>query len=185
MLGIMIIDMQEGYHLKENEKKTLLSNQIKLLEYASKRNIPVFTMEYTGEGDSFYELSEVLKNNDNQFIKKYNDNSFVKITDKYVKNNLKEISEECILFGDEWNNKAPENLLLKRILKKKKIDKLILTGIYKNSCVFKTAKGAKKRGYEIFTSDELMDSPNMNYLWYNENSNHYSTLKGLLKRLKQ
>jgi len=177
----MLIDMQENYTIKE--KENLISAQIKLLDYASKKKIPVFTLEYIREGKTIPELQEPLKKVNNHFIKKYNDNAFIKLTNKYLSLHLKDVSEEYILFGDEWNEKAPDNKMLKTLLKKNKINTLILTGIYKCGCVFKTAKGAKKRGYEIFTSDELMDEPKTYYGWYPEKSNHYKTLDELIKRV--
>jgi nicotinamidase-related amidase len=178
MIGIMLIDMQERYFIKEKEE--LVSAQIRLLDYAKEKSIPVFTLEYVGEGETIPELKRELEGAKNYFVKKYNNNSFIKLNDNYLKGKF----NDWVLFGDEWNENPPENKRLISLLKKNKIKKLILTGINKSECVFKTAKGAKKRGYEIFTSDELMNEQKTDYLWYSENSNHHRTLDKLIENIE-
>jgi nicotinamidase-related amidase len=182
MLGIMLIDMQEGCTIKE--KENLVAAQIKLLNYAAQKDIPVFTLEYIGERKTISELQEPLSKVNNHFIEKYNDNAFIKLTDKYIKSDLRKGSKDYVLFGDEWQENPPENKKLKKLLNKNKIKQIILTGIYKDACIFKTAKGAKKRGYEIFTSDELMEPHKLEFGWYPENSNHYKTLDELIKKIE-
>ena len=60
------------------------------------------------------------------------------------------------------------------------IKNLIITGINKDACVLETAKGAKKRKYNIFTAEELMNWNKIKVEWFYDNSNHYQTLKELL-----
>lgn len=173
MLGILLIDMQEGFVIDEREE--LVETQIKLLDFAKDRKIPIFTLEYFCKGETIKELQTFLEEQNNKIIKKYNDNAFIKMESKYY---------PYYFYKDlEPEQRCPENKELLKSLKEKKIDKLILTGINKTGCVLKTARGAKKRGYVIYTSEELMNESYSLGHWYYENSNHYKTLKELLNKI--
>lgn len=152
MLGIMLVDMQEKFI--DYEKKNLVKSQKRLLDFAIRRNIPIFMLEYEGYGTTLPELKKVARKKEN-----------------------------CYIISKKNENGFKENKLL-NILKENKIGELILAGVYKWDCMEKTAEGGKENGIEIFTSDELMDDSEHENPWYSKNTHHYKRLTALLKKVK-
>ena len=72
---------------------------------------------------------------------------------------------------------------LNSLLKEKGIRRLILTGIYSDDCVLRTAEGAKK-DFEIFTCKELMNLPyESSVRWYQTNTNYSKTIGELFTKI--
>lgn len=170
-LGIMIIDMQDFFinssHPKEIE--ILVDAQKKLLNFASENAIPVFVLEYFAKGRTTQELKEGLSKNKEYVILKENDNGFIR-----APNNIEET------FEAEY-----QNMQLQEKLREEGIKNLILTGINKDACVLKTAKGAEKRQYNIFTAEELMNRTKIDVGWFYHHSNHNQTLNELLESVSK
>ena len=73
---------------------------------------------------------------------------------------------------------------LSLLLKEKRIKNLILTGIYSYACVKETSEGAKNEGFNVFTSQELMDKSYDCYTrWYQANTNYSKTIGELLTKI--
>jgi nicotinamidase-related amidase len=161
-LGIMLIDMQETFIGKtiSSENKHLVNTQIELLGFAQEEKIPVFVIEWTGMGRTIQPLKERILMNRNYFL------------------------EKCNCDGFSYFNEDKSKQLLE-VLTREGIKNLILTGVSKNACVLATAEGAKKKGYNIFTSDELMDFGDYKSEWYLSNSNHYNNFEELIKISKK
>ncbi|MCK9595710.1 cysteine hydrolase family protein [Candidatus Pacearchaeota archaeon] len=180
MLGIMIIDMQKKFFecIDLEEKLYLLRNQKRLINFADERNIPILSLEYKRCGQMIESLKKRLENIENYQIPKYNDNGFIIAfkKNKKIYYNIESASIKSV-YGGEYT----ENDKLNSILKNKGINHLIITGIFKDECVYHTVKGAVKRGYKIFTSEDLMDCKGWLYDWYKANSNHYKTLDKLFE----
>lgn len=168
-LGILLIDMQEFFIKKchPKEMEILIKSQKKLLNFAYKKEIPVFVLEYISVGETIEELEEELSKNKSYFMRKEGDNGFI-IAPPYIEDTFEEIKQ---------------NRKLRNLLNEEKIQNLILTGIHKDASVLKTAIGAKNRNYNIFTSEELSDRTKKEIPWFYENSNHYQTLSELLNRV--
>jgi nicotinamidase-related amidase len=175
-LGILLIDMQEYFidllsgprHSEETKK--LIQTQKRLLSFAKINKIPVFVLEYKGFGKTIDEVEESLRGNESYSVEKVRENGFT----------TKMEPDRAGLIGKIWENKE-----LIKGLKKKRIKKLIITGVYKTSCVLKTASGAKRRGYEVFTSEDLMNFEYLKEPWFYNHSNHYEKLDDLLLSVAQ
>lgn len=167
-LGILLIDMQEFFlDRKPNEDiKELIESQKKLFNFAYDNGIPIFALEYTDCGKTIEELISALSKNKTYFIPKYEINAFL------VEHPPHSVQDSLEI---KYQNKE-----LKKRLAECRVKKLILTGISKGACVLETAKGAKKRGYNLLTSEELTNKPEMKINWFYENSAHYETLQELL-----
>jgi nicotinamidase-related amidase len=151
-LGILVIDMQENFFTEDKER--LVRAQTKLLAWIKKRQIPIFTLEYDGKGETIPQLREMLKKRQSYFIKKYNVNGF-------------EDNPELTFLLERWG-----------------IKNLVLTGIYHYACIKETAEGAKDNGIKVFTSEDLMDRTYDSYTrWYQEHTDYSSTLKELIRKI--
>jgi nicotinamidase-related amidase len=151
-LGVLVIDMQESFFTEDKER--LVRAQTKLLAWTEKRQIPIFTLEYDGKGETILQLREMLKEKQSYFIKKDNVKGF------------------------------EDNLPFISLLERWRIKNLILTGIYHYACVLRTAEGAKDNGIKVFTSEELMDRTYDNYTkWYQEHTDYSPTLIGLMRKI--
>ena len=152
--------MQENFFLDESsffdkrEKKKLIDTQIRFLNIAKRKQIPIFALEYKGRGETIPELQGILKDSGNYFIQKDRPNGF------------------------------HNNPTLISLLERWKIKNLILTGVYSNVCIRETAEGAKKEGFNVFTSQELMDKSYDCYTrWYKENTDYSQKLDELLVKI--
>ncbi|MCK9567978.1 cysteine hydrolase [Candidatus Pacearchaeota archaeon] len=169
-LGILVIDMQEDFigRNKPREIEELIQYQKKLFKFAHKKKIPIFILEWENCGKTSEELISELSNNKTYFIPKYENNGFLN----------EDLVWEEDSFKEEYQNKELSNLL-----EKEQIKNLILTGISKDACVLATTLGAKRRGYNPFTSDELMNKRKKDVYEFHEYSNHYETLQELLEAI--
>jgi nicotinamidase-related amidase len=151
-LGIFVIDMQEDFLNQIREKEKLIWAQKRLLNFAKEKQIPVFILEYQGRGGELIpELKKSVVNGESYTIPKYHCNGF--------------------------ENNLPLTCLLERC----RIKNLILTGVFAGACVLETAKGAKKEGITVFTSDMLMNRRyESDTRWYKQHTNYYESLGQLL-----
>ena len=181
--------MQNKFLSKINyeERNALIGTHIKLLDYAKKNKIPVFTLEYDGSGNTTKELSQELATLDNTYLNKYNNNAFLKIPPEYHNLHFEENPKWDL---ENRNNRRdyPENSNLITKIDNKKITDIIITGVFKSACVLATTKGAYNRYINTHTSEELMEDPisekkSSEQRWFYENSNHYKTLDELIENI--
>jgi nicotinamidase-related amidase len=151
-LGIFVIDMQEDFLKQLREKERLIWAQNRLLNFAKEKQIPVFILEYQGRGGKLIpEFKKSVAKGESYTVPKYHCNGF--------KNN-------------------PHLIYL---LERGEIKNLILTGVFAGACVLETAKGAKKQGITVFTSDMLMNKRyESDTRWYRQHTNYYESLGQLL-----
>lgn len=191
-LGIVVIDMQQEFIKKDKFMQyNLIEKQLSLINFAKSNNIPLFALEYINYNKTIEKLRIPLINANAMFIEKYNDNAFIKLPNprgfrKYIYN-----LEDGELLNDSFpdGNYKPyvEESDLNSILRKNKIQNLVLTGIHKDACVLRTAKGAKERGYSLMLSKDITDDGNSEYYdsekWYSQNTNYFVSLDDLVAHL--
>lgn len=170
-LGILLIDMQNHFIEQNlpNEVKELIDSQKRLLNFAFKNGVPIFVLEYNGLGETIEELKKELSKNRSYFINKYRNNGFLLTEPMWESDSLKE----------EYQNKEFQDKLIEEQIKN-----LIITGVNKDACVLETTEGAKRRNYNIFTSEELMNKRKMEVGWFARYSNHYPTLDELFLKIR-
>jgi nicotinamidase-related amidase len=151
-LGILVIDMQEDFFELIKEKEKLGWAQNRLLNLAKEKKILIFILKYQGRGGELIpKFKKILEEENSYFILKNHCDGFKK------------------------------NPALTYLLKRMKIKNLILTGIYAGACVLETAKGAKNKGINVFTSDMLMNRRyESDTNWYKKNTNYHENLAELL-----
>ncbi len=130
--ALVIIDMQpwfvevNGYDKSpDNAKKVteVLDNQVKLIELAKKKHIPIIFIEYVSAGDTNEKLKKVASNyKEVQYIKKNQDGMF-----------YDEIAAAKI----------------KEYLTAKKVSNLIIVGANGGACVRESIAGAVENGYQV------------------------------------
>lgn len=130
---LILVDMQKRYLPKNSEPKDrLVHEQIGLLEWAKKNNIGVIVVEYSFMGATIEELRQKLAEfppDRVEFVPKHTDGAFDH-----------PVSEAKILeILDGWQS-----------------DRLIVCGINASYCVHDTTEGALKRGYEVFSANDVL-----------------------------
>jgi nicotinamidase-related amidase len=187
-LGILVIDMQDRFLRRSIfERAELIRNQIKLIAPAKSKEIPFFVMEYTCATKTIEKLRRPLEEVNSIFIKKYNDNAFIKIEDPLgdpvYNTDPDTLLHHFLCNGVDYKNYLQESELENK-LKEKEITDLILTGINKYGCVLSTAREAKKRKYNLITSNELLnqkyDYHEEGEEWYKTHSIYFSSLNEVL-----
>ena len=174
-LGLLIVDMQPGF-IPDLNKEDFVFNIKKSIEYFNNKDLPIFFLESIEEGQVFKELTSLAKKI--RIVEKYNKNGFIKIK--------QEKSYYQINIEDDFPFQGNLSSDLDKILKSDKTESLLLAGVYKKDCVLNTAKGAKRRGFLIYSCDELMDRKNNIEPWYKKNSNkHFKKYNELIAFLDQ
>ncbi|NTU99339.1 cysteine hydrolase [Candidatus Falkowbacteria bacterium] len=127
-IAVVLIDMQDEYvcKLRNGESKRIIPNQVTVLKYCNKMNIPVIVLEYRGCGNTLTGLMKEARKNRKfkLFIKDYNSGF-----------------------------RMPE---LNEYLQELGVKKIFFMGINADWCVKDTAEDALKYGYEIMTSNEVI-----------------------------
>lgn len=164
--AVILIDMQDFFlqHFKDSIKKTLIENQLRVLDKCAKQKIPLIVVEYKARG-------------------KFRGSTTGKLNQK-----LKTISHELII---KESNSAFTNTDLDKILKGLHTKKLFIIGINANACIQDTAIGAIHRGYKVTVSKGLtacasrtdMELSKRNEEWYRSNCRLLDTAEEGLKEL--
>jgi len=126
--AVLLIDMQERFvcMLWRHTRRRLVKAQIELLQHCARENVPLFVLQYIGDGDVIEELWEAIENVPRaQFITKNWDDGF----------------NETNLGG---------------YLEELRVKSLVLTGVNASFCVKKTAQTAVRLGYKIATASSLI-----------------------------
>jgi nicotinamidase-related amidase len=180
-IGVLLIDMQEGFE-KDIGDPELIRNQQRLLQEAQKKEIPVFVLEYESYGKTIAELQPFLREK-SKIIPKYNDDGFI-----VVKSPANSSFPEQYVLGryDSNPNYNVTDSQLKEILDNERIKQLIVTGINKCACYCSTIRGAIKRGYKVHTSPELTNQQEEYFPELDELSfANYETLNELFNEIEK
>ena len=136
--AVLMVDMQPGYLKYVNWRSRLVDNQKKILGFCKDKDIPVVKIEFTGvcRGLTIEELDEEWR--------KVPRRSYVS-------------KHKCNAF---------ENPYLEIRLSAWDANCLLAIGISGSECIYDTALGAKREGFEIFTSYGLIAD---NFIEYEPN----------------
>lgn len=130
------------------------------MDFGISKNLPITFLEYIDEGETIKELKEQIKGYKKmKTIPKYNDNGFIVVKDKKGAFRPRKIKDP-LMSGDSH---------LDLELKEEKIDKLIIMGVNKISCVMDTSEEAISRGYKLFSSEDIMNEDDFSSSWYKLN----------------
>ncbi|OGI76552.1 hypothetical protein A3C57_02285 [Candidatus Nomurabacteria bacterium RIFCSPHIGHO2_02_FULL_33_12] len=142
-LAVFLIDMQDKF-IDTNEKRSLIPNQISVLNFCENKNVPILVFRYHGYGDINYKLQEKL-------------NKIHKLVTYFSKRN-----------DDAFHLDS-----LERWLENYEIKTILIMGINACACVLETAKSAIYYGYNVITSDQLIagycNECNGKHFWYEKN----------------
>lgn len=177
MLGLVIVDPQEKFlkKMEKGEKAKLIENIKIAVNYAVEKGIPIITLKYKWFGGRIERtLLPHLKRAKSFIIPKTSNNAFLESPFEW----------EDYQEGRKPDPYCSENRKLKRILKEKNIDSLVLAGVNRDVCVYGTAIGAKRRNYKIVTCNDLMNQGLESLGWYEQHSTiHYDTMEKFLANL--
>jgi nicotinamidase-related amidase len=164
--SVVIIDMQYGFYNdtgvgKTKELNDLISAQLKLIQWARARKMPVLLFEFEGKGKTDQKILNALAGHNFKVVQKTTDDGF----SSYNKNLAGTLST----------------------LKNWKIKKLIVSGINGGSCVHDSIQGASVHGFVSHTTGEIVGDLTVNPPVYPDSEwffNHWSlktypTLKAL------
>lgn len=74
------------------------------------------------------------------------------------------LGDTCYYLLPKITGDGFSNLYLNKVLKKKGVEKIVLSGVNASFCVRATANGALKNGYEIITCPEIISDSNIGVL---------------------
>lgn len=163
---VLIVDMQDFFlkNLDPFVKKTLLKNQLRIIDACTEKNFPFILLEYGDKG--------VSRGKTNTSI-----TSKIKNIQLLVKN----------------NNSGFTKTTLDLILKKLHTKNIIVMGINANGCVQDTIIGALKRKYKIITSHGIiansykkdLNLSAQNKKWYQKNTSFFENIEDLLVEIEK
>ncbi len=159
-LAVILVDMQDFFLKKvtKENRKRIIPNQIKVINFCEKYKIPLIVLEYKRRGDTTKILREKIKRLPHTEIVVKEHNSGFRGT------NLAEILEEI------------------------KVRNILLMGINASGCVQDTAIGALYRGYKILTASTVIASFSerdrslaTSKKWYSKSGRYFENTNDLLK----
>lgn len=161
-VAVLIVDMQSGFleNHTEEAQQNLISAQVKIISECAEQDVPVIVLEF--DADHYGP------------------------TVPQIMNELKHVPRVSRL-GKTWDD-GFTNPDLHEALKALGIEKLVLMGINASYCVRATAKSAVRKGYRIFTADDLISDAShipagKSESWYQVNGTFFSgtlTLENVL-----
>ena len=126
-LGVIIIDMQPMF-IDTKEKEDLVPCQIDLIKFCKEKKIPLIIFEYHHYGWTTERLTWEIYQLPRRLVHWF-----------------KKPVDDCFF--------EPR---LQQVLRRNKVSKLIISGINAGACVYKTAKTAISKHYEVVTSGDLL-----------------------------
>jgi nicotinamidase-related amidase len=126
--AVIVIDMQKCYlkGIHPDDRREIIENQLKIIEYCRLGDIPVVILEYKGDGKTIGKIKEAVQGVPRaRYLTKSRNNGF-------SGTGLAEILHD-------WG-----------------IKNVLLMGINASYCVKETAKGALEAGFRIATSGALI-----------------------------
>lgn len=146
-LAVILIDMQDGFlgALWGKKRDELIGAQVRVLEYCTKNDVPVFVLEYRHHGKTVEELRRSL-------------------------GRVPRVHTIPKSFDDGFDRTD-----LDQQLRAVGAGHLLLMGINASFCVYDTARSARKLGYSLITATSLILDVNTRmtmrraYRWYRVN----------------
>jgi nicotinamidase-related amidase len=131
--AVILVDMQDFFlkNFLPSAKKTLIENQLRVIDICVKKKIPFIILEYKCRG--------VFRG------------SLIGGLDKKIQNAHKEVIVK-------EHNSGFTKTKLHSILKELRVKKLLIMGVNANGCVQDTAIGARSRGFKVVTSCGVIGS---------------------------
>ena len=126
--ALVIVDMQPKFWDRVNsyEREEELPNQIEVVRYCNQHKIPIVVLEYLNGGNTIEELTDEVEKNPNY---------------------------RCIT---KRKDDGFENTGLDIQLREWGTNSVLLMGVNAGSCVAQTANAANKKGYQIWTAQDLV-----------------------------
>lgn len=167
-VAVILIDMQDFFlqHFSEQIRKTLIDNQIRILDACVKQKIPLIVIECKAGG------------------------KFRGATTSRLNRKIAAISHELIV---KESNSGFTNTDLDEILRALNVRKLFLMGINANACIQDTAISALHRGYKVVISkgltacasrSDMEQLSRRNAEWYRANGKLLNNLEESLRELR-
>lgn len=156
-LAVLLIDMQSSFIYDREEREALIPNQVDVINFCQKNNVPVVLIEYSSFGQTVEELivaTQRLPLNNIYYVIKSSENAF-------VETNLQELLEA------------------------RRVHYLLVMGVSACACVYQTAFHALQAGFKIITSRDLIEGYWEEYkqkvLWRGENGRCYDDYQEFLQ----
>lgn len=126
--AVILIDMQEDFvcGLTEHARDKIITGQRRIIQLCVDHDIPFFTVEYQGHGETIPELSEEIE----------------------------QVKRRWTVL--KLSKSAFSQPVLRQILTDLHISQLVLMGVNASLCVFFTARDARDHGYQLITGNELI-----------------------------
>jgi len=161
-LAVILVDMQTGFvgKIDKRELEEEVQNQIDVIDYAGHHSIPIYVLEFAGDGQTIPELKEKL----NQY--------------------------ESVHYILKDRNNDFRRTRLGEMLSDEGIKIVLLMGINASACVWGTAYGALDENLQIMTSRDLIAEPvswgdNESACWYSRHGvlrRNYFDLLDMIER---
>ncbi len=156
---VLLIDMQDSF-IDSEEKKMIISNQIEMLEFCKKNDIPLMVIEYIDEGKTV-----------DQLLKK-----------------IAELPPENVHNITKSHDNAFSNTGLNELLISIQAKTLFVMGVNACACVWETALCAFNEGYNIITSKDVIAgcgkcSLHDEEIWFKKNAHYPSSHQEILSVL--
>lgn len=165
--AVIIVDMQDFFlkNLNKSLYKTLVENQLHVINTCLKNKLPFIILEYKCRGISRGTL--------------------IKDLDEKIKN----VHKEVLI---KENNSGFTQTKLESILKELRVKKILIMGVNANGCVQDTTIGALKRGFKVITSCGVIANTSRHDLelskrnkdWFLKNTMLKNTPEDLVNYLK-
>jgi|SRR3989344_1041311 len=159
-VGIILVDMQEGFTRNIRDLDTLIESQVKVIWWCAKLDFPLAVLEK--EPETYQQ------------------------TIPYLNGSISEIPRHKKFRKKKMN--GFHNRGLEKILRAWKVREVFLMGVYASQCVYSTAKGAKSRGFGVHTSGDVIKDRTTFYAAdipriYREIGNYYRDYNEFLSRI--
>ena len=164
--AIFLIDMQESYlekrydEFRKNQQwDQKVENQIELLEYAKKEDMPIYVFELFNNGETLDKLKKVLDGSNHSFYTKFATHGYTECHDKFdlSKNPKKIVKAE-----------------IEKRLRADGIDTIIIIGRDKYECVRRSIYASSEKGFNVIYSEDLV-------MGDNEDGQEVAVIKALVK----
>jgi hypothetical protein len=156
--GAILVDMQEYFvkDLKDEDRYRILPSQKRVIHACRRLDLPLAILEYANDGETLPELRVIISE-----VPRH----------KYITKSR----------NDGFKNKE-----LHKYLQTEQVNALLFMGMNASCCVLKTAKHARKLGYTIATSIDLIAneigvSDDCSVTWYERNGIYKQRQKELLE----
>lgn len=126
--AVMVVDMQERFlkYFRPELKESIIKNQIKVLRHSAENNVPALAVEFEDEGKTITEIYEEIIKN-NQY------DSVIKKDENAFKT-ISVLDKLC-----DWN-----------------VTDIFLMGVNASACIRNTAAGARKYGFNVATTIDVI-----------------------------